>query len=157
MHRTGPTSRAEAAALAAPSRSSTSPTRRRHEKPPSRASGTTPPVYIPTGWYPPALAVTRGEGRRYRLWVVNTRGHGYGPGVNGSVITQGSGTGGSVSAVDLPVTDGKAAAWTRQVRANDRLDRGTIDPCRPGDAGVPVSPALCPPKGKRSPIRHVVY
>jgi hypothetical protein len=115
------------------------------------------PVYIPTGWYPTALAVTRGEGRRYRLWVVNTRGHGYGPGVNGSVITQGSGTGGSVSAVDLPVTDGKAVAWTRQVRANDRLDRGTIDPCRPGDAGVPVSQVLCPPKGKRSPIRHVVY
>ena len=115
------------------------------------------PVYIPTGWYPTALSVTSGKGGRYRLWIVNTRGHGYGPGLNGSVITQGSGTGGSVNVVDLPVTDGKAEAWTRRVRANDRLDRGTIDPCRPFEPGVTVSQVLCPPAGKKSPIRHVVY
>jgi DNA-binding beta-propeller fold protein YncE len=113
------------------------------------------PMYIPTGWYPSALAVT-GTAAHYRLWVTNAKGSGPGPGYNFSVFANGSRTDGSVSAIDLPAPVAIANGWTAQVAANDQLDRISTDPCQPGGP-TPVSQVLCPPPGQSSPIRHVVY
>jgi hypothetical protein len=113
------------------------------------------PVYVPTGWYPSALAVT-GTAKHYRLWVANAKGLGPGAGYNASVFANGSNSNGSVSVVDLPVTATTANRWTQQVVTNDNLDTASVSPCA-RDRGVRISQVLCPPKGKRSPIRHVVY
>jgi DNA-binding beta-propeller fold protein YncE len=113
------------------------------------------PAYIPTGWYPSALAVT-GDDDDYRLWVANAKGGGPGPGANGSVFFQGSGSNGTVSAIDLPVHPDQIDQWTEQVRENDQLDRALADACSPA-TGIEISEVLCPPRGTRSPIRHVVY
>jgi DNA-binding beta-propeller fold protein YncE len=112
-------------------------------------------AYIPTGWYPSALAVT-GEAGHYRLWVTNAKGLGPGPGPNGSVFMQGTSSNGTVSVIDLPAAPDDVARWTDEVRENDQLDRVAVDACTPA-AGVTISEVLCPPKGQRSPIRHVVY
>ena len=121
------------------------------------------PLYIPTGFYPSQLLVT-GSGDHYRLWVVNSKGTGVGPGYNLSVGADGSkpGTlastlqdGGSLSAIDLPADKKQVKAWTEQVYENDQFDNATVDPC---DAtGIRVSEVLCPPKGQASPIKHVLY
>jgi DNA-binding beta-propeller fold protein YncE len=113
------------------------------------------PVYIPTGWYPSALAVT-GTAAHYRLWVTNAKGTGPGPGYNGSVFINGSTSNGSVSVVDLPAPVAQANQWTAQVVRNDALDTGAVSPCA-RDRGVRISEVLCPPKGKRSPLRHIVF
>lgn len=113
------------------------------------------PVYIPTGWYPSALAVT-GTAKHYRLWVTNAKGTGPGAGYNGSVLANGSKSNGSLSVVDLPVPATTANRWTDQVVRNDNLDTANVSPCS-RDRGVRVSQVLCPPPGTRSPIRHVVY
>ncbi len=113
------------------------------------------PTYIPTGWYPSALAVS-GDADSYRLWVANAKGLGPGAGGNGSVFLQGTSSNGSVSAIDLPVSPAQIDRWSARVRANDQLDRVAADACAPA-AGVRVSEVLCPPAGRRSPIRHVVY
>ena len=47
------------------------------------------PMYIPTGWYPSALAVT-GTAAHYRLWVTNAKGVGPSMGYNASVFANGS-------------------------------------------------------------------
>lgn len=113
------------------------------------------PVYIPTGWYPSALAVT-GSAKHYRLWVTNAKGIGPGPGANGSVLVNGTSTNGSLTAVDLPSSVATANAWTSTVVENDALNEAHTDPCRPG-GGVRISQVLCPPKGKSSPIKHIVF
>jgi DNA-binding beta-propeller fold protein YncE len=113
------------------------------------------PVYLPTGWYPSALAVT-GDAGAYRLWVANAKGTGPGPGANGSVFLNGTGTNGSVSVIDLPASPDQISEWSEEVRENDHLDRAAVAACRPA-AGVEVSEVLCPPRGSASPIRHVVY
>lgn len=119
------------------------------------------PLYIPTGWYPSALAVT-GTAKAYRLWVANAKGNGFGPGYNGSVLFSGGTlaggetSGGSVSVIDLPAPTTTARAWTAQVRRNDQLDEATASPCA-ANRGVRVSTVLCPPKGKRSPLKHMVF
>jgi DNA-binding beta-propeller fold protein YncE len=112
-------------------------------------------MYIPTGWYPSALAVT-GSASHYRLWVTNAKGTGPGPGYNLSVLGNGVRTDGSVSAIDLPVPAAVANTWTAQVAANDQLANIDVDPCHPVGA-VAVSEVVCPPPGRSSPIRHVVY
>lgn len=113
------------------------------------------PTYIPTGYYPSALAVT-GTGANYRLWVANAKGDGPGPGANSSVFVNGSRTQGSVSVIDLkPSTN--FTAWTGKVQKNDQLDRGSADPCS-RLAGIKPSEVLCPPGGPgTSPIKHVLY
>jgi DNA-binding beta-propeller fold protein YncE len=118
------------------------------------------PKYIPTGWYPSALLVT-GSQDDYRLWVTNAKGVGPAPGLNLSVGWLGSPptgprTNGTVSAIDLPVRDAALNDWTEQVVVNDRFRQAKVDPCSK-KAGVTVSEVLCPPKGKASPIRHVLY
>jgi hypothetical protein len=113
------------------------------------------PVYIPTGWYPSALAVT-GNAKKYRLWVTNAKGVGPSLGYNGSVLANGTATNGTLTVVDLPVPTATVNRWTETVVSNDDLDGANVDPCKPG-RGVRISPVLCPPKGKKSPIKHVVY
>jgi DNA-binding beta-propeller fold protein YncE len=111
------------------------------------------PTYIPTGWYPAALAVTPYAGG-YRLWVTNAKGNGFGIGYNGTVFFEGSTTGGTVQAVNLPQSSSQEGAWTQQVSSNDHLDQVAVDPC---DKSLNPSEVLCPPPGFTSPIRHVVY
>ena len=114
------------------------------------------PMYIPTGWYPSALAVT-GTAQHYKLWVANAKGIGPGPGANGSVFFNGGPTAnGTVSAISLPAPATTANLWSNQVAGNDKFSRFSIDPCRP-DAGIARSQVLCPPAGQSSPIKHVLY
>jgi DNA-binding beta-propeller fold protein YncE len=113
------------------------------------------PVYIPTGWYPSALTVT-GTAKKYRLWVTNAKGTGPSMGYNGSVLANGTATNGTLTVVDLPVPAATVNRWTDTVVSNDALDDANVDACKPG-RGVRISPVLCPPKGKQSPIKHVVY
>jgi DNA-binding beta-propeller fold protein YncE len=118
------------------------------------------PKYIPTGWYPSALLVT-GTADNYRLWVTNAKGIGPAPGINLSVGWLGNPplgprTNGTVSAIDLPVTNGELNTWTRQVVDNDRLRNGRLNPCAPSPAVRP-SEVLCPKRGKKSPVKHVLY
>jgi len=127
------------------------------------APASSKPMYIPTGYYPSQLVVA-GSADHYRLWVVNSKGTGFGPGYNLSVGMDGSkpGTlastiqdGGSVSGIDLPVSKSQVKSWTEQVGENDKFANAKINPC---DApGVRVSEVLCPPKGQASPIKHVLY
>jgi len=99
--------------------------------------------FVPTAWYPADVAVTP-DGRH--LVVANTNGFGAGPNPCGPfspLLDQGCGSGieylpgyfenqyagtmirGVVQVVDLPASDpafaSKLAAWTAQVRANDRV------------------------------------
>jgi len=113
------------------------------------------PMYIPTGWYPSALAVT-GTAKSYQLWVTNAKGTGPSMGYNGSVLANGTATNGTVSVVTLPVPAGTANAWTSAVVRNDSLDDVAVSPCA-RDQGIRVSAVLCPPKGKRSPLKHMVF
>ena len=108
------------------------------------------PTYIPTGWYPSALTVT-GSADHYRLWVANAKGGGSAPGYNTSVFLDGSNTNGTVSSIPL-LANSNLAAWTTKVFENDALGV-TVNPCPVGSS----SEVLCPPKGRRSPIKHVVY
>lgn len=90
------------------------------------ATFTAPATYIPTGWYPDALAVAPAPGASgSRLYVANLKGMGSGPGINGQAEPlTGSRTEGSVSAIDLPDAKGapgQLAKWTAVVVANDRL------------------------------------
>ncbi|HEV3354531.1 MAG TPA: bifunctional YncE family protein/alkaline phosphatase family protein [Acidimicrobiales bacterium] len=127
--------------------------------------------YIPSGYYPSQLItqVTNAKKGAYRLWTVNTKGTGFGPGYNLSVGMDGSKPGslastiqdgGSLSRIDVPA---KAADlknqlknWTSQVFANDKLNNVKVDPCKPGH-GVRASEVLCPPGNASSPIKHVLY
>lgn len=113
------------------------------------------PMYIPTGWYPSALAVT-GTASKYRLWVTNAKGVGPSVGYNASVVFNGSKTQGTLNVVDLPVAAKTANAWTSAVRSNDSFEDAAVDPCAAG-RGVTVSQVLCPPKGTTSPLKHVVF
>jgi DNA-binding beta-propeller fold protein YncE len=113
------------------------------------------PMYIPTGWYPSALAVT-GTAKKYRLWITNAKGVGPSVGYNGSVFANGTKTQGTLNVVDLPVPAKTANAWTSAVRSNDSFDEASVNPCASG-RGVNVSQVLCPPKGKSSPLKHVVF
>ena len=114
------------------------------------------PEYIPTGWYPSALAVT-GDAGHYKLWVTNAKGTGPDQGYNGSVLANGTRLDGSVTAVDLPVSADQQNSWTTQTRDNDDLDSAAVDACAPNAPGVTVSEVLCPPAGQSSPIKHVLY
>ncbi|MBA3654942.1 MAG: bifunctional YncE family protein/alkaline phosphatase family protein [Actinobacteria bacterium] len=115
-------------------------------------------MYIPTGWYPSALLVT-GAANDYKLWVANAKGAGVArksTGQNVSVFQEGPPLDGTVSVIKLPAPVAQAKKWTDQVTDNDHLVRERVDPCAPGN-GVRVSEVLCPPAGKTSPVKHVVY
>jgi DNA-binding beta-propeller fold protein YncE len=119
-----------------------------------------PASYIPTGWYPDALALgPRPSGTGQRLFVANLRGEGAGPGYYGQTEPLvGSSTEGSLSVIDLP-SAGAAwrralTRWTGQVVSNDQLaplyDRSLKDPasdaCLPAplpNGGAASSALLC--------------
>ena len=114
-----------------------------------------PVSYVPTGWYPSAIAAVRGPaGHGTRLWVANAKGIGFGPGANGSVLFEGTTTGGTVSEIDLPAEPASMLrTTTKAVIANAGLDENP-DPC---DPALHPSPVLCPVGTPTSPIQHVVY
>ena len=112
-------------------------------------------VYIPTGWYPSALAVS-GTAAHYKLWVTNAKGIGPSMGYNGSVFANGTPANGTLSSIELPVSAHAANLWTAAVVANDRFEDAAVSPCASG-RGITISQVLCPPKGQKSPLRHIVY
>ena len=74
-----------------------------------------PDTYIPTGWYPDALAV-----HGNRLYVANLKGNGAGPGYYGQLQPAvGTSTEGTVSAIS--VNPAQFNAWTSRVVKDDRL------------------------------------
>ncbi|MHB8594029.1 MAG: YncE family protein [Acidimicrobiales bacterium] len=143
-----------------------------------------PATFIPSGWYPDALATgpepaapaTGTPVAGTRLYVANLKGNGAGPGLYEQLTPQsGSSTEGTVSAIDLPTDAGALASalatWTAQVVAGDKLapvydaalaasDPAT-NPCAavtvPGEGPI-VSQTLCQAsKGQIDPhALHVV-
>jgi DNA-binding beta-propeller fold protein YncE len=130
-----------------------------------------PHTYIPTGWYPTALAV---DPAGKRLYVTNLKGIGAGPGLNGDAEPfNGSRTQGTVSAIDIPAVaplrDVAFQRWTQAVVENNRwapfytqTASAASDPC----IGAPIpgggeagSELLCQiSKGTVDPHQlHVVY
>ena len=117
--------------------------------------------YIPTGWYPSAIVAVPGATGpgSTRLWVANAKGIGFGPGLNGSVLVQGTTSGGTVNLIDVPALSApQFAGWTNRVIANDGIN-ASPDPC---DARLHPSPVLCPngavpSAANPSPVKHVVY
>ncbi|HMC53443.1 MAG TPA: alkaline phosphatase family protein, partial [Acidimicrobiales bacterium] len=96
-----------------------------------------------------AISAVPGPGGGTRLWVANAKGEGPGPGINGSVFSNGTNSDGTVSGID--VDPRRFGAWTREVVQSDELNPMS-DPCAPS---LRPSPAVCP--AGSSPIRHVVY
>ncbi|MCC6858502.1 MAG: beta-propeller fold lactonase family protein, partial [Bryobacterales bacterium] len=102
--------------------------------------------FLPSGWYPTALAAA-GDGKR--LWVAS----GYGFGSVAPPASGGSGRSyrdraGVVSLVEIPNREGLRRS-TAQVMANNRLAGPRITP----GSGHPVPMHA----GRASPIRHVFY
>ena len=95
------------------------------------------PVYIPTGWYPSALAVT-GTADHYRLWVTNAKGAGAAKGAlntgyNISVGESGNPLTGTVSVIDLPAPSEKTNEWNddgARQRPSRRRRRRSVQPGR---------------------------
>jgi DNA-binding beta-propeller fold protein YncE len=92
-------------------------------------------TFIPTGWYPDALAVGKAPAGAERLVVANLRGEGAGPGYYGQTEPLvGSSTEGSLSVIDLPKSTAAGAwnAWTKRVVEDDQLaplwDSSLADP-----------------------------
>jgi DNA-binding beta-propeller fold protein YncE len=106
-----------------------------------------PATYIPTGWYPDALALGPDPtGAGTRLYVANLNGEGAGPGYYGQLQpVVGSSTEGSVSAIDLSADPTTLAHqlqyWTARAVANDQLaavdDAALPDPAT--DACLPAT------------------
>jgi DNA-binding beta-propeller fold protein YncE len=135
-----------------------------------------PATYVPTGWYPDAMAIAPGQsGSGTRLYVANLRGEGAGPGLFYGQLEPvvGSGTEGSLSVIDVPAAASARAqafaSWTSQVVANDQLapvwDAQLADPaadsCLPAPlpgGGQAVSSLLCDAQQGRLDPRplHVV-
>jgi DNA-binding beta-propeller fold protein YncE len=105
-----------------------------------------PATYIPTGWYPDALAVAPApKGSGTRLYVANLKGQGAGPGYYGQLQPLvGTSTEGTLSAVDL-ATDPSASfnTWTAQVVQGSQLA-----PVFAPSLADPASNACIGPDGK---------
>ena len=81
-------------------------------------------TFIPTGWYPDAMAVGQSPAGAPRLVVANLRGEGAGPGYYGQTEPLvGSSTEGSLSVIDLPrdASAGVWNEWTKRVVVDDQL------------------------------------
>jgi len=81
-------------------------------------------TFIPTGWYPDAMAYGKAPGGGPRLVVANLRGEGAGPGYYGQTEPLvGSSTEGSLSVIDLPGSSasGEWNAWTKRFVEDDQL------------------------------------
>ncbi|MGZ6804733.1 MAG: beta-propeller fold lactonase family protein, partial [Nocardioidaceae bacterium] len=120
--------------------------------------------YVPTGWYPTAVAVGPKDGRLYAL-AAKGLGSRYVPGVGGYLPQPGGSlptgaavpTGSYYDAENMPglltrvavPTGARLAAYTQQA-ARDVLRAGTLD-SRPAHSPIPAT------VGGPSPIQHVVY
>jgi DNA-binding beta-propeller fold protein YncE len=103
-------------------------------------------TFVPTGWYPDALAYGKAPAGGERLVVANLRGEGAGPGYYGQTEPLvGSSTEGSLSVIDLPgsAKGPQWRSWTQQVIEGDQLaplwDANIADP-----ASNPCLPAPLP-------------
>lgn len=109
-------------------------------RPPAAGPDAAPPLgFIPTEWYPTALAVRRGE-----LLVVAGKGrgttpNGYKNGVPDPYIA--SLIQGSIARLDLDTTEKRLKALTAEAVRSNRID-------------VPVAPVF---SNRPNPIRHVIY
>lgn len=92
---------------------------------------TVPNTYVPTGWYPSALATGPQPGSSNasdsRLYVTNLKGMGSGPGLNGQAEPlMGTRTEGTLSAIDVPgepvAREAQLNVWTATVVANNNWD-----------------------------------
>src|SRR5262249_44628223 len=105
--------------------------------------------FIPTGWFPAAVALTK---ENDRLLVGN--GYGFGsiaPGPEGRSYANRDG---EVSIIPVPATEGALHQLTVQVMQNNDTIGGGVSPSRVQADASPV-----PPDGShaRSPIEHVIY
>jgi len=108
--------------------------------------------FIPVGWFPTAVALTKGDDR---LLVGN--GYGFGsiaPAPAGSVGRRYQYRNGEISIVRVPPNQGHLNQYTRQVMKNNETIGGGESPARLTPVGV--SPFGRGRNGE-SPIRHVIY
>jgi YVTN family beta-propeller protein len=114
--------------------------------------------FIPTGWYPSALAVTGGQ-----LYVGATKGEAAYPDLHGpeSPLNSSGQTEesikilqtGSVSRIALADLKRRLPIWTHQVAANSPYNDGLLQQAR-----APKAPSVVPSRvGAGSPIEHVIY
>lgn len=105
---------------------------------------TSPATYIPTGWYPDAMAAgpepsaggavgaaggVAAGATSFRLYLANLKGNGAGPGYYGQLQPLvGTGTEGTLSAIDVPTAaapnnalEKSLSSWTTSVVQGDRL------------------------------------
>lgn len=111
---------------------------------------TVPNTYIPTGWYPSALAVGPEPGGgavgTSRLYAANLKGMGAGPGPNGQAEPlMGTRTEGTLSAID--VDPAEFNSWTATTVANNKWEplfaNPATNPCQP--AASPLCKAATDP------------
>ncbi len=114
--------------------------------------------FIPTGWYPSALAVTGGK-----LYVGATKGEQAYPDLHGPespLLSDGTPEAtiktlqtGSVSRIALADLKRRLPSWTHQVAANSPYNDGLLQQAR-----APKAPSVIPSRvGAGSPIEHVIY
>jgi len=107
--------------------------------------------FIPVGWFPTAVALTKTEDR---LLVGN--GYGFGsiaPAPAGALGRRYQYRTGEVSIIPVPENQGQLNKYTKQVMANNETLGGGESPARSEPAALPVSSR----KGHESPIKHVIY
>ncbi len=108
--------------------------------------------FIPVGWFPTALALTKGNDR---LLVGN--GYGFGsiaPVPDGSAGRSYSHRKGQISVVPVPIARSQLSRYTDQVKKNNRTLGGGESPASDSHTG-----AISVPHDHRrqSPIKHVIY
>jgi YVTN family beta-propeller protein len=116
--------------------------------------------FIPTGWYPSALALAGGN---RELYIANSKGesghsdiHGpfspLPPGPEGPVSVK-TLQKGSIELLPLNNVRARMAAYTKQVMANTPYNDSLLTEARPSDA-----PSIIPRQvGAGSPIEHIIY
>ena len=116
--------------------------------------------FIPTGWYPSALALSR-DGRK--LFIGNSKGQAAYPDLKGPLSPLASRKGGdesiktlqkgSIEFVDVTNLRQRLPAFTKQVIANSPYQDSLLTAARP-----PKKPSIIPSVvGAGSPIQHIIY
>lgn len=117
--------------------------------------------FVPTGWYPSAVAVSPDDGR---LYVGNAKGNGSYSNIRGphSPLPEGEeGKGtiktfmkGSISVIDIPENKGRLRELTKQVYANCPYSDDLLAQAKPNTGAESVIPRSV---GAGSKIKHVIY
>ena len=116
--------------------------------------------FIPSGWYPSALAI---DPAHTRLYIGNSKGFGSFPLVKSSVAPSPGGQGrtpnskdlrqGSISMVDLSELKSNLPQWTKQVLQNTPYRDEMLSQAKPSS-----TPSVIPADvGVGSPIKHIMY